>query len=149
MDIYEEILPAQNVSYKLGLKLKLPEHEVESIRKTKSDPSDQLLAVILKFLKETDPRPTWRVIVNALRSPAVNQLELASKVEAAHFPDPTSTRDVPPETSVATGVVINKTLPSKDSLCMCNFLDTSSVLDSTTDEVTSSQLSTDPGQSYY
>ena len=105
MDIYEEILPAQNVSYKLGLKLKLPDHEVESIHKTKSDPSDQLLAVILKFLKQTDPRPTWRVIVNTLRSPAVNQLELASKVEAAHFPDPTSTRDVPQETTVATGAV--------------------------------------------
>ena len=105
MDIFEEILPAQNESYKFGLKLKLPAHEVDSIHKTISRPSDQLLAVIMRFLKETDPSPSWRVIVNALRSPAVNQLQLASKVEAAHFPDLTSTRDVPQDTTVATGAL--------------------------------------------
>ena len=40
-----------------------------------------------------------RAIVDALRSPAVNLPALAKRVEAAHFPDPTSTSDVVPETT--------------------------------------------------
>ena len=99
MDIVEEILPAQNDSFELGLRLRLPHHEVEGIHSTHSDPRSRLLHVILAFLNQAKPRPTWRVIVDALRSPAVNLPRLADKLEAAHFPDPTSTRGVVTETT--------------------------------------------------
>ena len=99
MDIVEEILPAQNDSFELGLRLKLPHHEVEGIHSTHSDPRSRLLHVILAFLNQAEPRPTWRVIVDALRSPAVNLPRLANKVEATHFPDPTPSRDVVTETT--------------------------------------------------
>ena len=103
MDVLEEILPAQNHSFKLGLKLRLPHHEVEGIHSTHIDPCSRLLHVILAFLNQAKPRPTWRVIVDALRSPLVNLTSLADKVEEAHFPDPTSTRDVVTETT-STGI---------------------------------------------
>ena len=45
-----------------------------------------------------EPPPTWRAIVNALRSPIVNLTALAKRVEGADFPDPTASRD-PPTTS--------------------------------------------------
>ncbi|CAI8041005.1 hypothetical protein GBAR_LOCUS22788 [Geodia barretti] len=42
----------------------------------------------MMFLNQ-EPRPTWRVIVDALKSSAVNLPQLAMTVEAAHFPDTT------------------------------------------------------------
>ena len=93
-DILEEILDAQNKSYYLGLKLKVAQCEVEAIHKTYTDPLDRLLHIFIAFLKGVKPKPTWRVIVDALRSRAVNLTALAEKVEEAHCPDTTSTRDI-------------------------------------------------------
>ena len=97
-DIFEELQEAMNKAYELGLMLKLLPHEVDAIRKTHPDPRELLLLVILAFLRRAEPRPTWRVIVDALRSPIVNLTALAERVEAAHFPDPTATRPQPPAT---------------------------------------------------
>ena len=99
MKVLEELLPAQSQSFILGLMLGLPSHTLDVIQYTYHNPRDRLLQVIIEFLKQEQPRPTWRVIVAALRSPAVNLARLAMRVEAAHFPDPTSTRDVVPETT--------------------------------------------------
>ena len=85
-EVLEELLPAQNQSFLLGLKLKLPINEVENIHKIYSDPSERLYRVIIAFLRQIHPRPTWRVIVEALRSPMMNLNTLANAVEAAHFP---------------------------------------------------------------
>ena len=90
--ILEELLPAQNKTYELGLKLKLPEYVVEGIHKSFSDPQTRLLHVLMEFRNQMEPRPTWRVIVDALRSPAVNLPQLASEVEAAHFPKSVQTK---------------------------------------------------------
>ena len=97
-DILEELQEAMNKAYELGLVLKLLPHEVDAIRKTYPDPRDCLLQVILAFLRQAEPRPTWRVIVDALRNPIVNLTALAERVEAAHFPDSTATRPPPPAT---------------------------------------------------
>ena len=96
VNVLEEIIEAQNQSYALGQKLKLPLHVVEDICERHSQPRDRLLQILNAFLQQVDPRPTWRAIVAALRSPAVNLPQLAMAVEAAHFPDPTASRDAPP-----------------------------------------------------
>ena len=90
-EILEELLPAQNQSYLLGLKLKLPKHEVEAIHTRYLDPHERLLHVIIAFLRQEEPRPTWRVIVEALRNPIVNLPQLARRLESAHFPDDMAT----------------------------------------------------------
>ena len=92
VDVMEELLPAQNRSYELGLKLKLLQSEVESIHSTYSKPRSCLLHILIEFTNQTEPKPTWRVIVVALRSPAVNLPALARKIEAAHLSDD----DLPP-----------------------------------------------------
>ena len=97
MDILEKLLEAQNQSFTFGLTLKLPVHEVESIFTKYSDPRDRLLHIIITFLRQAEPRPTWRFIVDALRNPTVNLTALARRVEAAYFPNPTAIRDVEPE----------------------------------------------------
>ena len=81
----------------------LPLHVVESICEVHTQPRDRLLQVIIAFLNQEQTGPSWRVIADALRSPAVNLPRLAKRVEAAHFPDPTSTRDVVSETT--TGMI--------------------------------------------
>ena len=86
--IIEKLLPAMSQAHVLGLKLNLPSHEVEAICAAYSNPRDRLLQVILVFLSRKEPRPTWRVIVDALKSPVVNLPALAERVEAAHFPYP-------------------------------------------------------------
>ena len=98
VDVLQELLPAQNKSYELGLRLKLPHHDVEAIHSKESPPDKYLLKVLIKFLQQAEPRPTWRVIVDALRSRSVNLPALASKVEATHYPvSPSSVRGAVPE----------------------------------------------------
>lgn len=88
-DVIEKILPAQNQSFQLGLKLKLPVYEVQSIHDQYQRPQDRLLHIIIAFLRNDQPaaqhRPTWRVIVDALKSKTVGFPALAREVEAAHY----------------------------------------------------------------
>ena len=101
----EEILPAKNHSYVLGLKLGLPQHVVDGIHSRELKPEGYLLEVISGFLNEVGSRPTWRVIVDALRSPAVNLPQLAAQVKAAHFLDSIAIHKAVPDTPPTTGTV--------------------------------------------
>ena len=92
MIILEELLEAQNQSRIFGLRLNLPIHEVDAICARFSDPPERLLHIIIAFLQREELRPTWRVIVGALRSRVVNLTALARRVQAAHCPDLTATR---------------------------------------------------------
>ena len=116
-DLLEELLPAGNHSFELGLRLGLLPHEVESIHSAYTNPQSRLLHVIVTCLNQVIPSPTWRTIVDALRSPEVNLPELANKVEAAHYPDPTAKQDVIPD-----GETILYTNPTLLSLILeCQF----------------------------
>ena len=84
VDALEELVEAQNESYMLGLKLRLPKYVVQAIHDKYTNPRDRLLHVLLEFNEQTDPRPTWGVIIDALRSPAINMKKLAEKVESRH-----------------------------------------------------------------
>ena len=92
-DVAEELLEAQTQSYELGLMLKLKSHVLDAIHKEESSSRKCLLKVLAEFLKQTDPQPSWRVIIDALNSRVVNLPQLGKKLEAAHFPEPTSTQD--------------------------------------------------------
>ena len=82
--VQDEIIEAQNDSFVIGLKLNLPEYEVKSIHSMYTHPRDRLLHILLEFTKQIEPRPTWRVIVDALKSPAVNLTQLAKRMEDKH-----------------------------------------------------------------
>ena len=71
-----------------------------SVHKTYKEPQDHLYHILLAFLRQAEPRPTWRVVIDALRSPVVNQSRLAEMVEAAHLLDPTAIRKTVPGTFV-------------------------------------------------
>ena len=106
VNVLEEILEAQNHSRFFGLKLNVPDYIVTGIHTHYTDPKDCLYYVLVEYLKQADPKPTWRAIVAALRSPAVNLPQLAMRVEAAHFPNPTASREAPPpEATSPTGKI--------------------------------------------
>ena len=95
VNLLEEILEAKIHSQIFGLKLNVPDYIVTGIHTHYTDPKERLYYVLVESLK-ADPRPTWRAIVATLRSPEGNLLQLAMRVEAAHFPDPTASREAPP-----------------------------------------------------
>ena len=97
--ILEELLEAQNHAHLLGLMMNVKPRDVEAIQATYQQPKDRLLHIIVAFLQQAEPRPTWRAIVDALKSPVVGLTALARRVEAAHFPHHTATRDVVAETT--------------------------------------------------
>ena len=94
VDILGSLIKAKDKAYVLGLKLGLQPYEARSICDNNANPEDRLTRIIELFLKRVDPIPTWRVIINALRSDLVNLPRLAKEIEDAHFPNPTSTREV-------------------------------------------------------
>ena len=94
-------MDAQNSAHLLGLMLNVKPRDVEAILIKYQDQKDRLYHIIIAFLGQAEPRPTWRVIVGALRSPVVNLTALAGRVEAAHFPDLVATRDVVPGKSLS------------------------------------------------
>ena len=94
VDVLGSLMKAMDKAYVLGLNLGLRPYEVRSICDNNAKPEDRLTRIIEMFLKEAEPVPTWRIIINALRSDLVNLPRLAKEIEDARFPNPTSTRDV-------------------------------------------------------
>ncbi|CAI8009145.1 hypothetical protein GBAR_LOCUS6194 [Geodia barretti] len=88
--MYEALIPAQNSSRFLGLKLGLPPHAVEAIHSQHRNPKDCLLQVLTEFLKQVDPDEAWSTVVAALRSRAVNLPRLAIEIEAQYCTSPSS-----------------------------------------------------------
>ena len=79
--VLEEILDICPQAYSLGLSLKVPKEELNQIQTTFNYPRDRLICVIQAFLKRIDPKPTWKVLSDALRSPLVNEHTLARQIE--------------------------------------------------------------------
>ena len=84
VEILQALLRAKDKAFQLGLALNLPPYEAQSIRDNYTTPEERLTRIIEMFLKQVEPRPTWRVIVDALRSPLVNLPRLAKEIEDAH-----------------------------------------------------------------
>ncbi|CAI8016700.1 hypothetical protein GBAR_LOCUS10228 [Geodia barretti] len=83
--ILEKLLDAQNKSFMLGLGLNLRLRDIEAIHARYTDPRERLLHIIIAFLREEEPRPTWSVILEALRNPIVSLTAVARRVETALF----------------------------------------------------------------
>ena len=69
--------------YNIGLELDIPYTELNCFRKMYSDPSDSLREVLIYWLQTNiDPPPTWDAVVTALRSPLVNEKNMATQLES-------------------------------------------------------------------
>ena len=109
-DIVRHLLDVQSKAKTLGRLLKVPKAIIYVTPQSTSDPQAPLFHIIDECLKQVDPIPTWRLILNALRDPLIGEHSLAQKIEVsltmtssstlpgAH---PSSTTSVPLSTSTA------------------------------------------------
>ena len=73
--------------YNIGLELGIPYTELNCFRKMYSDPSDSLREVLIHWLKTAvDSPPSWEAVVSALRSPIVNEMNVAAQLESKYCP---------------------------------------------------------------
>ena len=78
--VQEELYAARNHWYNLGLKLGLKSDVLDTIKiQCSEDPSNCFRDTLKDYLKTITP--SWRALVEALKSPTVNQPQLAEKVE--------------------------------------------------------------------
>ena len=76
--VQEELYGARTHWYNIGLKV----DTLDTIRITCSgEPSECFREVLKRYLQRVTPLPSWRSLVEALRSPTVDQPQLAEKVE--------------------------------------------------------------------
>ena len=87
-NVVGEILEVQTKSKTFGRVLGLPKVTVDSIHLQNSDPQECLIGVLDEFVKQVEPPPTWRVIVEALRHPLICQHRLAQDIECKYCPRP-------------------------------------------------------------
>ena len=83
-----EILEVQTKSKTFGRVLGLPRVTVDSVHQQNSDPQECLFGVLDEFVKQVEPPPTWRVIVDALRNRLISQHRLAQEIENKYCPRP-------------------------------------------------------------
>ena len=78
----EELYEARVKAYYLGLILKVPEDVLDNIVSQHGEQEDRLLHVIKHFLKQVEPKPTWKAIADGLKSRIVGLPQLGEKIEA-------------------------------------------------------------------
>ena len=81
----EEVLDVAAQWYNLGLKLKVRTGRLNSIRTEFSTPEDQLREMLNAWLATGD-NPSWKTVVDALRSKMVGASQLAATLKTKYCP---------------------------------------------------------------
>ena len=89
-DVVGDILEVQTKSEEFGRVLKIPKSTVDAIHQQYGDPKLRLLHVLDEFVKQVEPPPTWRVILEALRHPLIGHSRLAQEIESKYCPHPST-----------------------------------------------------------
>ena len=85
-DVLEETLATSAKWYNIGLRLKVSVAKLDGIESQFSDPGECLREVLKEWLKgAAGTEPSWRVLVEALRSQTVRETQLADQLEAKHY----------------------------------------------------------------
>ena len=81
-EVKEELYTARTKWYNVGLKLKVPIDDLDSIRRQYNDPGDQLCEMLKPWLKgDAKPNPKWKVLVEVLQSHLIGERMLADRLE--------------------------------------------------------------------
>ena len=82
-DIVRHLLDVQSKAKTLGRLLKVPKSIIDVTPQSTSDPQAPLFHIIDECLKQVDPIPTWRLILNGLRDPLIGEHSLALEIEVS------------------------------------------------------------------
>jgi len=78
--ILNDTAPCRAKWYNLGIQLRVDMGTLESIELQYKAPGDQLREVVKAWLKSVE-NPTWGAMIDALKSPDINETRLASKLQ--------------------------------------------------------------------
>ncbi|CAI8028826.1 hypothetical protein GBAR_LOCUS16380 [Geodia barretti] len=92
VNIVRQLLDVQIKAKTFGRLLELSRAIIEVTPQLTGDPQALSFYIIDEFLKQVDPRPTWRLILNALRDPLIGEHSLAQEIEVSLTKDMTSPR---------------------------------------------------------
>lgn len=79
-DVLESVWEARTKWYNIGLKLGIAPDTLDSIESTSQNPDKCITTMIKNWLRDGKPKPTWKAIDEALRSPMVGYGQLADKL---------------------------------------------------------------------
>ena len=79
--IQNAIYDARPKWYDIGIGLHIDVSTLKTIETKYSNTKDCLCEVITEWLKAVDPKPTWRALVGVLRTPVVDEQQLAAELE--------------------------------------------------------------------
>ena len=83
--VRKAVWDARSRWYTLGIELNITITSLEAIKqKNKENPGDCLTEMLLEWLIQASPKPTWACIVAALREPTVGLEQLAESIESQH-----------------------------------------------------------------
>ena len=83
--VHHRLMEAAPRAAEIGERLGLQRERIDRIKSENLREEDQLHKVIVAFLGQAEPKPTWRVILEALRSAEVNLSPLADRIENTYF----------------------------------------------------------------
>ena len=110
--VLEEILDVAADWYDLGLQLKVRIGTLKSIRTEFSAPKHQLREMLNAWLTTGD-NPSWKTLIDALRSRMVGASRLAAALETKYCPDERTEMDVgnQPKTNIFPTLPVSEPLP--------------------------------------
>ena len=78
--VFNDTFPCRAKWYNLGLQLRVDVGTLDSIKAQYDDPGDRLREVMKTWLT-TNKNPTWSAIVEALKTPTINNIRLAGYLQ--------------------------------------------------------------------
>ena len=82
--VRKELFDAATKWYDIGLEVGLECSTLDNIKGMYQDNQDCLREMIKCFLKQVNPKPTWKIVVDALKDKAVNYGQLAEAIECTY-----------------------------------------------------------------
>jgi len=82
--VFNEIFPCRAKWYNLGLQLQVDVGTLDCFKAQYGDPGDQLREVARMWLTTSD-NPTWQAMVEALKSPVIEEARLAKELQQKYY----------------------------------------------------------------
>ena len=84
--VRREIYEARAKWYDIGIELEIPTGTLKSIKSMYDSPAECLVEMLDTWLKQVDPKPSWRELINALEQPTVGEERLADRLKHKYYP---------------------------------------------------------------
>ena len=83
--VRKEIYSARAKWQDIALELKMPLDNVDNIKSRCTEDKDCLLEALRWWLKRANPKPGWSDLIDALRSPIVDENHLADDLQRKYY----------------------------------------------------------------